>query len=70
MDLNEINGKIENLMPKDSEIGLCINKDKDGNITAHYYVQPLMLGAQKTDSLYWALKELIIRLEGGNDESK
>jgi len=64
MDLNEINKEIEENMPNDSEIGICINKDKSGNITCHYYIQPVMLeGAQKTDSFFWAIKELISKLK-------
>lgn len=66
--LNELNGKIEKLMPNDTEIGICINKDAKGNIVTHYYMQPQMLGAQKTDSLFWALKEMLMRLEGGKNE--
>jgi len=64
MDLNEINKEIEENMPNDSEIGICINKDKNGNIECHYYIQPIMAeGAQKTDSFFWGIKEIINRLK-------
>lgn len=61
MELNELNGEIETFLPKNENIGINIFKDKKGNIECYYFIGSS--GNQKTDSLYWAIKEIIEKLK-------
>ncbi len=60
MDTTDLTEQIESLMPLGSEIVITISKGEKGNIDTHYCIDGK---AQSTDSLHWAVSEIIKRLE-------
>lgn len=63
--LAEISNLIEDSVPENGEVSVTISRDKKGRLYTRFTVidkENNSCKNQKTDNLFWALKEIILRL--------